>query len=799
MAYVALYRKYRSQNFEELMGQDQVTTTLQNALRSGRLAHAYLFHGARGCGKTSTARLLSRALNCVAQDGPTPTPCGVCRLCVSIREGACMDVIEIDAASETGVDNVREKIIENVQYASSEARYKVYIIDEVHDLSAKAFDALLKTLEEPPPHVIFILATTEYQKVPITIRSRCQGYQFKRGSLHDLSAAVERVINAEGFTAEPEALQAVARSAEGSWRDALSILEQVLAYSDGHVSAATVHRALGTVGTEMLARVTETLARGVWNETLDIAADLVDSGTDVRQLLTALSGHLRDLMLLAAGAKQAAALELGPDRLSLLQNQATLFTPRTLLDMMGELSTAEKELRFSNQHRVILERVLCRLMMLGQGAPVESQPVATSRAKPILSTSPATKAITQATPPADRNERQAAYAAPSVVPRPPTQQATQEFATNTNMPAAFFAANDAEAETEADEADEIDDIAENLEAGLKALAAIESAILPSVLDSVTANALEIETPLSSECSPTEFASTELSPSATLQNLVQNGTQIDSALPRNGSASHGLPSPSAPTSPSDANVGKYQFADEVTLEVVQRSWPRILKLVEKQSPSGASYLQKGQIIGMEGKMILLSFKEVFARDRIQNKGKELVEKKINEGLKTEGYRIQCILEGQQGQQGMGGSAVMSSPPGSPPNSSNGTGVVSNGATSTGMATLLDTPPSVTPPSGPARVMDFEIQSAPPPAYPNGSRASDTRDGAAGSPPRMDTRGGTNSSTPSTNEPANVPPKETNAKEAVAKESPGASQHESNKGMLKDVLDIFGGQVVNTEPL
>src|SRR5450432_1105801 len=222
MSYIALYRKYRSQSFDELMGQEQVTVTLQNAIRSWRIAHAYLFYGARGCGKTSTARLLARALNCVAQDGPTPEPCGTCRLCISIRDGNCMDVIEMDAASETGIDDVREKIIENVQYAPGEARYKVYIIDEVHDLSAKAFDALLKTLEEPPAHVIFILATTEHHKVPITIRSRCMPYHFKRGTLLDLAKAVQRVIDAEGSTAEPEAVQAIARGAEGSWRDALS-------------------------------------------------------------------------------------------------------------------------------------------------------------------------------------------------------------------------------------------------------------------------------------------------------------------------------------------------------------------------------------------------------------------------------------------------------------------------------------------------------------------------------------------------------------------------------------------------
>src|SRR6476619_45219 len=180
MAYVALYRKYRSQSFDELMGQEQVTVTLQNAIRSGRIAHAYLFHGARGCGKTSTARLLARALNCIAQDGPTAEPCGVCRLCVAIRDGICMDVVEMDAASETGIDDVREKIIENVQYAPAEARYKFYIVDEVHDLSAKAFDALLKTLEEPPPFVFYDTATTEIHKVPVTIGSRCQKYQFRR-------------------------------------------------------------------------------------------------------------------------------------------------------------------------------------------------------------------------------------------------------------------------------------------------------------------------------------------------------------------------------------------------------------------------------------------------------------------------------------------------------------------------------------------------------------------------------------------------------------------------------------------
>src|SRR2546423_5345486 len=171
MAYISLYRKYRSGSFDEVLGQAHVTTVLQNAIRMGRISHAYLFCGPRGCGKTSTARLLARALNCQNGDGPTPDPCGVCSLCTRIREGSSMDVIEMDAASETGIDDVREKIIENAKFAPGEARYKVYIIDEVHDLSLKAFDSLLKTIEEPPPHVVFILATTEVHKVPITVRS----------------------------------------------------------------------------------------------------------------------------------------------------------------------------------------------------------------------------------------------------------------------------------------------------------------------------------------------------------------------------------------------------------------------------------------------------------------------------------------------------------------------------------------------------------------------------------------------------------------------------------------------------
>ncbi len=781
MSYIALYRKYRSQNFDELMGQEAVTTTLQNAIRTGRIAHAYLFHGARGCGKTSTARLLSRALNCVAQDGPSPEPCGVCRLCVSIREGTCMDVVEIDAASETGVDNVREKIIENVQYANSEARYKVYIIDEVHDLSAKAFDALLKTLEEPPPHVVFILATTEYHKVPITIRSRCQGYQFKRGSLHDLSASIERVILAEGFTAEAEAVQAVARSAEGSWRDALSILEQVLAYSDGHITAEIVHRALGTVGTEMLARVTETLSAGAWDETLGIASDLVDSGTDVRQLLTALTGHLRDLMLLATGAKQAAAQELGADKLNLLKSQANLFAPASLLEMMGELSAAERECRTSNQHRWILERTLVRLMLIGQGTLVaEPQPRPAARPQEkAVSPTPRPQAQTAVangkssqpfhTDDAELPSRANVAASPTNVPRPPTQETAQALASASvyASPAASPAA-DTELDNEDNEADEEE--ADALEAEP------DEVLAPPPLTITAAPLVEESVP---------------------------GVEMKATFNASNPASNGHAAPAAPS--SDRN--RHQFAEGVTLEVIQRAWPRVLKLVEKEGPAGIPWLKQATVTGLDGNHVLLTFKDVFARDRINKpKGRELLDRKLNEALQTTGYRIQCVLEAPAN---LGTPQNTLSSPGSD------TQITATGkAAPIEMGTLLDSPPTPSAPSGPTRVMDYEVPSAAPPptAYAppassngssNGSSAAHSLDYANGSNGANNSVADNASNAAAVSSPAPAGNGSTatsngaaNVTARVATPEP-APETDPSVGMLREVLDIFGGQVVSTE--
>lgn len=613
MAYIALYRKYRSQSFDELMGQEAVTRTLQNAIKSGRIAHAYLFHGARGCGKTSTARLIARALNCVAQDGPNPEPCGVCRLCVSIRDGACMDVTEIDAASETGVDNVREKIIENVQYAPGEARYKVYIIDEVHDLSAKAFDALLKTLEEPPAHVVFVLATTELHKVPITIRSRCQSYFFKRGTLQDLGAAIQRVVTSEGCTAEPDAILSIARSAEGSWRDALSLLEQVLAYSDGHITADTVNRAIGTVGVETLLRVTDTLARGQWDETLAIADELISTGTDVRQLLTALSNHLRDLMLISAGATKAAIQELGPERFEMLRPQAAQFDPPTLLAMSSVLSTAERDIRFTNQHRWLLESTLLRLLP----GSIATRETGTSKR--------------EMTPVREVVSPQPLSATPTVIPRPPAPS---------REPAPVAREEEVEAIV---------------------------AFTEPVVEKREVPAVPVDVKPSVSAAPTSIGRDTGNPPVSVS-----------------------PTSSGVSEPEETNVA-HRFADAVTFDVVKRAWDRILNIVRKTSPNGIAFLEKAEPVGLEGNTIILEFSNVYSRDRIQDKGRGFVEKAINKGLNTEGYKIRCTLADSGGTDSVKRNGTHQAAPAS--------------ANSDEMEMLLDSPP-VEKNTAPRRIADFD---------------------------------------------------------------------------------------------
>lgn len=361
MAYVSLYRKYRSQNFTELIGQDHVTTVLRNSLRQQRYAHAYLFCGPRGCGKTSAARLLARALNCESSTGPTPDPCGTCSTCERIRSGSSIDVVEMDAASETGIDDVREKIIENARFGPVEGRCKVYIIDEVHDLSQKAFDSLLKTIEEPPANVVFILATTEAHKVPPTIRSRCQRFDFRRGSLDALTANLERVLQAEGLEWEKEAAYLIARAAEGSFRDSLSLLEQVIAVADGPITETAVRESLGAIGRDTIDAAMRAIRDANAIAAFEFSTTILASGADVRQALAALQEHIRDILVVAYTGSVASLQGMPPEHAETLREQSGWFTPARLLELLAMLAEAERDLRFSNQHRIILERTLWRM------------------------------------------------------------------------------------------------------------------------------------------------------------------------------------------------------------------------------------------------------------------------------------------------------------------------------------------------------------------------------------------------------------------------------------------------------
>jgi DNA polymerase-3 subunit gamma/tau len=328
----ALYRKYRSQTFGDLVGQEHVVRTLQNSLAAGTVAHAYLFTGPRGTGKTSTARLLAKAVNC--ERGPAAEPCNECEACRSIIEARSMDVVEIDAASESSVQNVRSSVIEAVEYRPASLRYKVYIIDEVHDLSAKAFDALLKTIEEPPAHVLFILATTEVHKVPATIRSRCLRFEFHRGSAQDIVGRLRKVADAEGIQASDAVLARIARMADGGYRDALSLLELVWLASGDNIEEEHVLR---QIGAPPEAEIDDLLRRCATGDSAGLVAALdrlFRRGVDPRTVASSIVERLSELTRAsfgvwheaepsAAAAAAATAAEIGPGRMQALRVAAT--------------------------------------------------------------------------------------------------------------------------------------------------------------------------------------------------------------------------------------------------------------------------------------------------------------------------------------------------------------------------------------------------------------------------------------------------------------------------------------------
>ncbi|MEN6407811.1 MAG: DNA polymerase III subunit gamma/tau [Thermoguttaceae bacterium] len=359
--YVVVARRYRPQTFSELIGQEHVAQALSNAIASQRVGHAYLFTGARGVGKTSAARILAKALNC--EHGPSPVPCNQCDICRSISAGEDVDVLEIDGASNRGIDEIRQ-LRQNTGVRPSRARFKIYIIDEVHMLTREAFNALLKTLEEPPEHVKFIFCTTEPTKIPITILSRCQRFDFAGILTGSIQKRLQQIVETEGVEAEPEALEVLARRAAGSMRDSQSLLEQLLAFAPGRITVADVHGMLGTAGEQRLAAIVghliERNAAGALAE-LDAA---MNAGVDPAQLIEQLFGYLRDCMVAAVGCPSETFLFTSPSGAEQVAAAGRRLGLDTLLAIMQILDQTLSRMRYSTQGRILAELALVRISHL---------------------------------------------------------------------------------------------------------------------------------------------------------------------------------------------------------------------------------------------------------------------------------------------------------------------------------------------------------------------------------------------------------------------------------------------------
>jgi DNA polymerase III subunit gamma/tau len=366
--YQVLARKWRPQQFDDVVGQNHVTTTLKNAIEQDRLAHAYLFVGPRGIGKTSTARIFAKALNCIK--GPTTTPCGKCDNCVEIAEGRSLDVLEIDGASNNGVEQVRE-LRETVRYAPARGKFKIYIIDEVHMLTTQAFNALLKTLEEPPPHVKFFFATTEPQKVLPTILSRCQRFDLRRIPANLIVKHLKEIAKKEKVAIDEEALEAIARGAEGGLRDAESALDQLIAFCGNKISEKDVLSVFGLVAHQKLAALTDALIDGETSSALKILKDLDEIGKDLQRLLADVLDHFRNLLVTTLGGEGSELLDLPETELELVKKQAKRIDSDAVLRMIDALAAAEGRLRYALSKRILFEIALVKAIKARQMVGIE--------------------------------------------------------------------------------------------------------------------------------------------------------------------------------------------------------------------------------------------------------------------------------------------------------------------------------------------------------------------------------------------------------------------------------------------
>lgn len=359
MSYTALYRKFRPTDFNDVKGQDHIVTTLKNQVKVDRIGHAYLFCGTRGTGKTTIAKILAKTVNC---ERPVEgNPCNECSMCKSISNQTSMNVIEIDAASNNGVDNIRE-IVDEVRYSPTEGRFKVYIIDEVHMLSAGAFNALLKTLEEPPAYVIFILATTEAHKIPITILSRCQRYDFKRITIDTISARVIDLMQQEEVEAEEKAVRYIARMADGSMRDALSLLDQCIAFYFGQkLTYDKVLEVLGAVDIEVFARLLKFILQNSVTDCMRLLEELIITGRELTQFTIDFTWYLRNLLLVKTSEESSEMIEVSTDNLAMVKQQAEQIDVETLIRYIRIFSDLSNQIKYATQKRVVVEVALIKI------------------------------------------------------------------------------------------------------------------------------------------------------------------------------------------------------------------------------------------------------------------------------------------------------------------------------------------------------------------------------------------------------------------------------------------------------
>ena len=411
MAYTVLARRYRSSTFDEVVGQDHIAQTLKRAIESGRIAHAYLFCGTRGTGKTSTARILAKCLNCQSSDKPVTKPCDKCESCLGIARGDAMDVVEIDAASNTGVDKTREAIIENTAYRPAFSRFKIYIIDEVHMLSKSAFNALLKTLEEPPEHVKFILATTEPEKIPNTILSRCQRYDFRNIPTREIAEHLKRICKDEKIKADDDALLLVAKAGAGSMRDSLSLLDRLLSIGEKHLTVEMIEGLLGLPKSELVLELAQAIGEGDVKSVLTRADAIISGGLSLDGLVASLIDHLRNLLILKACGPDSNLVEVPGVNQKELLAQAEQFDAAVLSQDITILEELRRQARQSGAGRALLDATLVRLALAEQfasigellsrvdGAATTAAP-AQQKKKPEPVTEPAPAAVVTAPAPA---------------------------------------------------------------------------------------------------------------------------------------------------------------------------------------------------------------------------------------------------------------------------------------------------------------------------------------------------------------------------------------------------------------